>query len=222
MLTRVRSVSIPLLAAATLAGCDTAPTDVAATATLSPSYALGPPEESGNENGALVLRADRVEFLLVFDAERELLAAHMPSTLCQGGSLNAVELLRVDKPSQVGPLFAKVTSDEATVAIYRTTSPADAGLDAPIDSYGFVNVADFGALCAFLSGPDLLAEGTVRRFTTFSAASFHGNWTGTVQGVDGQDYHLTEVYQLNADAHDPFNPDTFFEPVVEIRLRPVP
>ncbi len=220
MYARVRTLTLPLLAVAILAACDGAPTEPFPT--VSPSYAVAPPDESGNENGALILRADRVEFLFVFDAERDLLAAHMPSTFCQDLSLNAVELLRVDMPSQVGSIFAKVSSDEATVAVYHATSPSDIGLDAPIDSYGFVNVTDFGALCAFLAGPDRIAEGTVRRITTFSAASFHGRWTGEIQGVDGRDYYLTEVYQLNADAHDPNNPDTFFEPVVSIQLQPLP
>lgn len=38
----------------------------------------------------------------------------------------------------------------------------------------------------------------MRRLSTFSLASFHARWTGTIQGVDGRDYHLNEVYQLHA------------------------
>jgi hypothetical protein len=40
--------------------------------------------------------------------------------------------------------------------------------------------------------------------------------------VNGGEYHLTEIYQLNADAHDPSNPATFVQQVSSILLRPLP
>lgn len=213
---RPRFLPLPLIALVPLVGCDTSPDPLAPT----PPPATVRAEAPGNGGGAVVTRFQNTEFILVFDEKRELLAAHMPSTVCREPGLNPVDVMRVEKPSQVATVFAKVTSDDAVVSIYHATSPSDAGLEATIHSYGFPNVVDFDAFCAFLEGPDRIAEGTVRRITTFTGASFHGRWTGTLQGTDGRDYRLTEVYQLNADAHDPFNPDTFFEPVVAIHLRP--
>jgi len=86
--------------------------------------------------------------------------------------------------------------------------------------FGFANVVDVGAFCGFLAGPNRIAVGVVQRL--FSAASFHARWTGTLQRVNGGDSHLTEIYQLNADAHDPSNPDTFVQQVASIMLRPLP
>lgn len=174
-------------------------------------------------SGAVIVRFQAITFTLIFDAERQLLAAHMPSDVfvCGGSEpLNVVEVQRVTTPSEIGQRMAKQTSDEV-VAIYRATSPADAGLAASINFFGFFDIFDGTQFCDFLRGPDRIAEGTVQRISTFSLASFHGRWTGTIQGVDGRDYHLTEVYELTADAHDPNNPDTFAEPVVRILLQPI-
>jgi len=173
-------------------------------------------------SGAVIIRFPAVTFTLVFDAERQLLAAHMPSDafVCGGSEpLNVVEVLRVTTPSEIGQRVALQTSDAERVAIYRATSPADAGLAASINFFGFNNIFDGAKFCDFLTGPNRIAEGTVQRLSTFSLASFHARWTGRIQGVDGRDYHLTEVYGLTADAHDPNNPDTFAEPVVRILLR---
>jgi len=171
--------------------------------------------------GALILRFSNRSFILVFDADRQLLSAHMPSTICGDGALNVVEVQRVVTPSQLGQVVAQVSADEQ-VAVYHPASPADAGLAAPIDFFGFANVVDFGAFCGFLAGPNRIAEGVVQRLSSFSAASFHARWTGTIQGVDGGDYHLTEIYQLNADAHDPSNPATFVQQVSSIMLTLLP
>jgi len=171
--------------------------------------------------GALILRFSTVSFILVFDAERQLLSAHMPSDICGAGQLNRVEVQRVITPSEIGQVVAQTTGNER-VAVYHAASPADAGLAAPIDFFGFSSIVDFGRFCSFLGGPNLIAEGTVQRLSTFSAASFHARWTGVLSGVDGTSYHLTEVYQLNADAHDPSNPASFEQNVASILLRPLP
>lgn len=179
---------------------------------------------SAGSGGAVILRFAAITFTLIFDAERQLLAAHMPSDVfvCAGGSapLNVVEVQRVETPTAFGQIVAKQTADER-VAIYHAASPAEAGLAASIDFFGFNSIFDGAAFCGFLTGPNRIAEGTVRRLSTFSLASFHARWTGTIQGVDGRDYHLNEVYQLNADIHDPNNPDLFSQPVAKILLRPV-
>ncbi len=176
---------------------------------------------TAGSGGALVLRFSTRSFILVFDADRQLLSAHMPSNICGDGALNVVEVQRVVTPSELGQVVAQVTGDEQ-VAVYHAASPADAGLAAPIDFFGFANVVDFGAFCRFLAGPNRIAGGVVQRLSTFSAASFHARWTGTIEGVNGGDYHLTEIYQLNADAHDPSNPDTFVQEVSSILLTPLP
>ena len=182
-----------------------------------PSFAISP----SAAGGALILRFTTVSFILVFDAERQLLSAHMPSDICGAGQLNQVQVQRVITPSDIGQVVAQVSGDER-VAVYHAASPADAGLSAPIDFFGFSNVVDFGRLCSFLGGPNLIAEGTVQRLSTFSAASFHARWTGAITGVDGTAYHLTEIYQLNADAHDPSNPATFAQQVASILLTRLP
>lgn len=209
------------LAAVALAGCQDTPTaDVSITAPPPPSLSVSPPASVGS--GAMVMRFQGVEFILVFDEERQLLAAHMPSNVCVSGDpgLNPVEVMTVRTPSQVSSLLATVRADDAWVSVYHASSRTDAGILASINSAGFFQV-DLGVLCPFLTGPNLIAEGQVRRITTASAASFHGRWVGRIEGLNGEEYHLTEVYQLNADVHDPNNPDTFFEPVVRIDLKPM-
>ena len=186
-------------------------------ATPAPSFAASP----SAAGGALVLRFSTFSFVLVFDAEHQLLSAHMPSDICGAGELNQVEVQRVVTPSEIGQVMALVTGDER-VAVYHAVSPADAGLSASIDFFGFLNIVDFPRFCSFLSGPNLIAEGTVQRLSTFSAASFHAQWTGSIIGVDGTDYHLTEIYQLNADAHDPTNPAPFEQRDASILLTPSP
>lgn len=185
---------------------------------LAPSFAISPASVAG---GALILRFSTVSFILVFDAERGLLSAHMPSDICGAGELNRVEVKRVVTPSEIDQVLAQVKGEER-VAVYHATSPAQAGLSAPIDFFGFPNVVNFPLLCSFLAGPNRIAEGTVQRISTFSAASFHARWTGTITGVAGTVYQLTEIYQLNAAAHDPTNPATFQQQVANILLQPLP
>lgn len=177
-------------------------------------------------SGAVVGRFSNIFFILVYDAETELLAAHMPSSFCgedglNVGDLNVIEVQRVQTPSDVVPVVNTAKSDDAQVAVYHAGSPAEAALASGIDFFGFGNIVDLNQFCAFLTGPNRIAEGSVRRISTFSPASFHARWTGTIEGVDGRDYKLTEVYQLNADIHDPNNPDTFDQVVASIKLRPI-
>jgi len=205
-----------------LGGCDGARTE----SVLAPEaemLAASTTADVSAASGAMIVRFQAITFTLIFDAERQLLAAHMPSDVfvCGGSEpLNVVEVQRVTTPSQIGQRMAKQTADEV-VTIYHAASPADAGLAASINFFGFFDIFNGTAFCNFLTGPNRIAEGTVQRLSTFSLASFHARWTGRIQGVDGRDYQLTEVYELTADVHDPNNPDTFVEPVVRILLRPI-
>jgi hypothetical protein len=204
-----------------LAGCTEAPAepvidpydDAAAVA-----YAANAANGAG---GAMIDRFTNIQFLLIYDPASQLLSAHMPSNLCTDGEFNMVDVHRVRTPSPVNSVSSTVKDADSQAAIYHATSPGDAGLSAAINFFGFTDVVDLSKFCAFLAGPNLIAEGTVQSISTFSAASFHLRRTGTVRGVDGQDYHLTEIYQLNADAHDPNNPATFVEVISTVRLSPV-
>lgn len=205
-----------------LTACENLPSDTSAELdTDTPTITTASAEANMQAgSGAMVGRFPSGSFLLIYDAETELLAAHMPSNICAGGGANIVEVQRVDLPSDVVESVSLVKSDDAQVAIYDAGSPAEAGLAAGIDFFGQQNIVDVVQFCGFLLGPDRIAEGSVRRVSTLSPASFHARWTGTIEGVDGRDYKLTEVYQLNADVHDPNNPDTFKQVVASIKLRP--
>lgn len=198
------------LSVAALTACDRPADPAAPDANVSPSL-----------NGASVDRFSTTSFLLIYDPATQLMAAHFPSDLCTpSGAYNIVDVHRVLTPSPIGQRAVTVSGTE-TEAIYHADSPADAGVSATINSFGSGNLVDDGTqLCSFLLGPTRIAEGQVERVSTFSLASFHLRATGTVQGVDGQDYRLTEEYQLNADVHDPFNPATFTEPVIKVDLQP--
>lgn len=178
-------------------------------------------QSSSNAGGATVDRFPNIQFLLIYDPDTQLLSAHMPSDICGAGEFNTINVQRVRTPSPVNTVSTLIKDEDSRAAIYRASSPAEAGLASDLNFFAFTDIVDVGRFCAFMSGPQLVAEGTVRSLSTFSAASFHLQRTGVVQGVDGQDYHLTEVYQLNADAHDPNNPDTFTEIVSRVSLEPV-
>ena len=218
---RARPLTMLTCLAGLVAACDPTVDHTA----LGPTGSPGPLASSVSPaaaGGAIILRFSTASFILIFDSERQLLSAHMPSDICGDGNLSLAQVVRVTTPSQIGQRFAQITSDDEQVAVYHATSPADAGLSAAIDFFGFANIFDLPTFCAFLAGPNRIAEGQVKRLSTFSLASFHARWTGIIQGVDGLDYHLTEIYQLNADAHDPTNPATFAQQVSNILLHPLP
>jgi hypothetical protein len=145
----------------------------------------------------------------------------MPSNVCGDGELNVVDVRRVRTPSPVNTVASTIKDDDSRAAVYRVESPSEASLSGDLSFFGFQNVVDLSAFCAFLTGPNLIAESTVQSISTFSAAGFHLRRTGTIQALDGQDYQLTENYQLNADAHDPNNPNTFTEVLSSVSLTPV-
>ena len=221
---------IPTLATPTIA---VALTLLAACADTPGELPLGPAEDGAarapartlagsNAGGATVDRFPNIQFLLIYDPATQLLSAHMPSNICGDGEFNVVDVHRVRTPSDVNSVSSMIRDEESQAAIYHASSPAEAGLAGDLNFFGFADITDVAKFCAFMSGPQLVAEGTVRSISTFSAASFHLRRTGVIQGVDGRDYHLTENYQLNADAHDPNNPDTFVELISSVSLSPVP
>jgi hypothetical protein len=213
-----------ILAVMTLGACDRAPDEALVTPDRGGPAAASSSAGPAASGVVILARPDTfstIQFILIFDAERELLAAHMPSDICGDGAFNVVRFQRLRTPSAIGQVIAKQTGD-GQVAIYRASSLAEAGLASDISFISFSDLVDIGTFCSFMSGPNRIAEGTVNLLATFSFASFHARWIGTIQGVDGQDYRLTEIYQLNADIFDPNNVDTFTEPVVEILLRPIP
>lgn len=216
MRTSNRIALATLCCAVALSACDRAPK--APLAPGNPSLSTADP--TANSNGAVILRIPTASFLVVFDATHHLLSADMPPTVCTSGGLNIVSLQKVTTSSQVDQVLSQVTGDEQA-SVYHANSPADAGLSGPTDALGYYNVADFGQFCAFMASSNLIATGTVHRISTSSNGSWHVQWTGAFTGVDGQAYYLTQVYQLNGDVHDPYNPDLYTEPVVDIHLQPV-
>jgi hypothetical protein len=168
--------------------------------------------------GALIVRFNAASFIVHLDGDAGLLSLHAPSTVCGAGSLPVVQVMQVRTPSAIGQFIAQVKSPAEAVTIYHATSFDDAGISSDLEFAGFANLTDVGAFCAFIQGDRRMAEGVVRRVSTFSNASFSAHWTGKIQGPDGERYSLTEVYQLGADAHDPNNPATFVEHVSKIRL----
>jgi hypothetical protein len=218
---RVRSLSTLPAVAAVLVACDGTRADGGFAPSATPELIAAPMSSaSRGGGGAAVIRFATVSFILIYDADRQLLSAHMPSDICGPGRLNIVQVQQVVTPSHIGQFIAQVKSDDEQVAVYDASSPEEAGLSAPIDFFGFPDVVDFQKFCDFLGGPKLIAEGTVKRISTFSLASFHARWTGTIQGVDGRAYRLTEVYQLTADPHDPNNAAKFSQRVAHINLKP--
>ncbi len=199
-----------------LAACNESPISPDRTADLAPAPSMA----MGAQIDTL---QNQVSFILTFDPQRHLLSAHLPSNFCTANRdpLNLVTVIRIRTPSDIDQFIRRLQGSDLTVSVYHATSPADAGLESTINSFGFFNIVDGAKFCAFLSSPNLIAEGHVDRVQIVTNASYHARWTGMIQGVDGQQYHLTEIYQLNADAHDPNNPATFTEPVVSILLSPV-
>ena len=197
-----------------LGACDSATDDGA----FSPAPVLA--SAAAGSGGAMVLRGTTAAFLVHLDSQRGLLSVHAPSNVCTIGNLNEVDFQFVITPSAIGQFIAQLKSDDGQVAVYRASSFAEAGMTGIAEFGGIGNIVDFGQFCAFLEGPNRIAEGSVRRVSNSSNASFSAHWVGTIQGVNGEDVKLTEVYQLGADAQDPSNSDLWVLHVSKILLSP--
>lgn len=203
---RIPATLLPLLFVA--AGC----TPDRATAPL-------PVTGASADNGADVSRMQVPQFVAHFDGQRQLLSIHAPSNLCTSGSFNVDNAQFVTTSSAIGQFLAQVTSDDEAVAVYHATSFADAGLVGSFDFAGYPGgFVDVGKYCSFITGPNLIAEGAVRRVSNLSNASFAASWTGVLTTPSGGSIALTELYQLRASALDPNNSATWVLEVSRILL----
>jgi len=168
--------------------------------------------------GAAVIRGQTLSFLAHLDAERGLLSIHAPSNLCTVGDVNVNDFQFVITPSAIEQFIAQLRSNAEQVAVYGAGSFAEAGMVGTAGTAGFGGIVDVAQFCGFLAGPTLIAEGTVRRISNLSNANFVARWTGTLTATDGTPTHLTEVYQLRADAQDPNNPATWVVDVSKVLL----
>lgn len=206
-----RSALAALAALLMLVACDAPtaspdPTGLAPVdgANRSATYQADAPRLLLARGGATVDTFTRVEFVLHLDRERGLLSVHAPSDFCTTFRVGALEVHEVTTPSRIDQRTVQSKGTGLPVTVYEADSFADAGITGAFDFAGFSDIlADFPAFCAFLAGPDRVAEGTARRVSTLSNASFAVTWTGALERVDGGTARLTEVYQLTADARDP-------------------
>lgn len=185
--TALSGVVVLLLAVGACA--DTAPERLLAPEAVAATAHTPPP----SLNGALVTFDQMYVYFFHFDEQRGLLSVHGGGLFCGGSPPNIGDRQIVTTPSEIEQTLVKVQDGDSHVAVYRASSLNDA----------------FPDLCGFLNGPNKVAEGVVRHTQTFTAASFAAHWGGTVQAVDGGELHLSESYQLTADAHDPNNPATW-------------
>jgi len=200
--------------ASVLGACDAASSDGA----FSPAPALA--AAAAGSGGAVIVRGTTLAFLVHLDSERGLLSVHAPSNVCTIGSLNQAEFKFVITPSAIGQFIAQLKSDDEQVAVYQASSFAEAGMTGTAEIGGLGDIVDFTQFCGFLEGPARIAEGSVRRVSNLSNASFTAHWVGTIQGVGGEDVKITELYQLGADAQDPNNTDAYVVHVSKILLSP--
>ncbi len=151
--------------------------------------------------GAMIVIDSTQTIFFNFDAARQLLSVHAPSDLCLTGDYNVGARTAITTRSAIAQRLVRIQDDDARVAVYHASSLDD-------------------LTCAFLLGPTRIAEGTVQQTQTFSNASFAAHWGGWIEGVDGTPLHLSETYQLTADAQDPNNPAYWSENVTTILLSP--
>lgn len=197
-----------------LTGCDTSTEELTAppepVRTSSLDVAADVVTQSPESGQAGIVRWDETIVLFFHhDARRNLLSVHLPPDFAGcGGSEppNVGDRLIVTTPSEIQQTLVQIKDADSRVGIYRASSRDEL-------------FADF---CGFLTGPRKIAEGTVRHVQTFSNASFAAHWGGTIEAVGGGRVHLSEVYQLRADAHDPANPAFWVLDASHILLSPVP
>ncbi len=190
---RIRSL-VTLLTLASFAACDSVPS----TAPTARNVGADAPQLA-------VTRGETLTFLVHLDAEAELMSIHAPSTLCSIGPFNVADVQFVTTPSAIGQFIAQVRDGDEQLAVYHATTFEEAGLNGAFNFAGFAGIANVSTFCAFLQGPALIAEGTVRRISNLSNVNFSASWTGTVESPTGGLYRLREIYQLTADAADPSN-----------------
>lgn len=171
-----------------LAACDTeAPTAPEPLAPDALPTAAAPAANSGSW-GAVITRDETVPFFAHFDAQRGLVSLHGGYVeFCTRQPFTFVPRMIVETPSQIEQTLFKFGQESQPVVVYRSED-------------GVVS-------CELANSPEArVAAGMVRHDQIFTLASFKATWRGTVSAPDGSTHHLTEVYQLTADIHDPNNP----------------
>lgn len=146
------------------------------------------PGVAAGSYGAVLTNDETIPFFVHYDAARDLMSVHGGLVeLCRGTSLGTAPRMIVDTPSEISQRLVKIGQEEQPVVIYRTETGAFS--------------------CALVLAQEArVASGMVRHDQVFTLASFKATWRGTVTAPDGSSHHLTEVYQLTADIHDPNNP----------------
>lgn len=184
------SFALILIVAVGIAACDTAQPDTPLAPEDLPT-ALAPTATDPASHGAIITLDETVPFFAHFDAKRGLMSVHGGLVeLCQGDPFTTVARMIVETPSEIEQTLFKFGEEEQPVVIYRTSTGAV--------TCGLV-----------LSEEARVASGMVRHDQVFTLASFKATWRGDVTAPDGSSHHLTEVYQLSADIHDPNNPATW-------------
>jgi hypothetical protein len=153
--------------------------------------AVSSPEQS---RGAVIDSDQFPTLFFHFDASRGLLSIHGAGLFgCAGQEVSIADRHIVTTPSAIQQELVAIRDADSWVSVHRAGSLGDA----------------FPDLCGFLAGPTLIAKGFVGHTQTFTNASFAAHWGGTIETPAGGAIHLSEVYQLTADAHDPNNPATW-------------
>lgn len=192
----------PLLALGLLA---TACSEQSPEGLLAPRQSLA--TMSGQSRGAVIIIDEFPALFFNFDAARGLLSIHGAGIFgCTGQQVNIADRLIIETPSAIQQRLVQVQDGDSWVSVHRASSLGDA----------------FPDLCGFLAGPSRVAAGFVKHSQTFTHASFAAHWGGTIQTPAGGPVHLSEVYQLTADAHDPNNPAHWSLNAVQILLSPRP
>lgn len=163
---------------------------------------------SPEQSGGAVVDSDQFPTLFFhFDAARGLLSIHGAGLFgCAGQEVSIADRLIVTTPSAIQQRLVAIRDADSWVSVHRAGSLSDA----------------FPDLCSFLAGPTVVAKGAVRHTQTLSNASFAAHWGGTIETPGGEAVHLSESYQLTADAHDPNNPALWSLNASRILLSPRP
>lgn len=180
---RSTSIAVALLA--------TACSERGADGVLAPEQTSAAVSATAQSAGAVVDFDQVVTLFFNFDAKRGLLSVHGAGAFgCAGQQLSIADRQIVDTPSEIQQRLVKIQDGDSWVSVHRASALSDA----------------FPDLCGFLSGPTRVAAGVVRHTQTFTLASFAAHWGGTIRTPSGDPVHLSEIYQLTADIHDPNNP----------------
>lgn len=197
---RVTMFALSLTLVGGVAACDAGDVGVPTSPEVTTPSAAVVAETADQSQGAIVVFDETVAFFIHHDARRGLMSLHGGlAEFCLGLPITTTPRQIVATPSEISQTLFRIGEDEQPVVIYRT--------DEPVVS------------CALANSPARVAAGTVRHDQTFTLGSFAARWEGEVTAPDGSTHHLTEVYQLTADVHDPNDPALWSLNTSKILLR---